>query len=90
MSTTPETSTPETDALEASIKEKKQADFIAAIRFEGKCRRLERERDTARQALAEASNHLSAFLGFHADALSLDQVRALSETLQKIQPLIKQ
>lgn len=39
-----------------------------------------------REAMTEAAEQLSGFLGFHAEALSLDQVRALSATLAKLQP----
>lgn len=41
------------------------------------------------QALADAASHLSGFLGFYADGLSMDQVRALSATLTKLQPFLK-
>lgn len=39
-----------------------------------------------REVMTEAAEQLSGFLGFHAEALSLDQVRALSATLAKLQP----
>lgn len=39
-----------------------------------------------REAMTEAAEQLSGFLGFHDEALSLDQVRALSATLAKLQP----
>lgn len=39
--------------------------------------------------LAESASLLSGFLGYHADALSLDQVGALSGTLSKLKPFIK-
>lgn len=42
-----------------------------------------------RAALTKASASLSAFLGFHAEALPLEAVRGLSELLKEIQPLIK-
>lgn len=41
-----------------------------------------------REAIKEAASHLSGFLGFHADALSLDQVKALSATLDKLKPFL--
>lgn len=100
MSMTPETPTPETDAAArrgAYIK-------APSLYYEthGKqlvhiddARRLERERDAARaeneamrEAIRETASHLSGFLGFHADVLSLDQVKALSATLAKLKPFI--
>jgi len=42
-----------------------------------------------RVALTKASTSLSAFLGFHAEALPLEAVRRLSELVSEIQPLIK-
>lgn len=42
-----------------------------------------------RAALSKASASLSAFLGFHAEALPLEAVRGLSELVREIQPLIK-
>lgn len=44
------------------------------------------EIEAMRQAIMETASHLSGFLGFYADGLSLDQVRALSTTLAKLQP----
>ena len=85
-----ETPTPETDDLavvcygESGIE---GGNGFCAVPIK-ECRRLERERDAARQAIAEAASHLSGFLGFHADSLSLDQVRALSATLAKLKPFI--
>ncbi len=46
------------------------------------------EIESMREAIREAASHLSGFLGFHADTLSLDQVRALSATLAKLKPFI--
>lgn len=86
MSMTPETPTPETDAHEEAME---REDFdVELTKTYTIARRLERERNAARQALAEVASHLSGFLGFHADGLSLDQVRALSATLAKLKRFI--
>lgn len=76
--------TPRTDAERRRLKKAKSypPDPVSA-EF---ARQLERERDAARQAIAEAASHLSGFLGFHSDCLSLEQVRALSATLAKLKP----
>lgn len=47
------------------------------------------EIEAMREAIMETASHLSGFLGFHSDALSLDQVWALSATLDKLKPFIK-
>lgn len=47
------------------------------------------EIEVMRVAIKEAASHLSGFLGFHAEALSLEQVLALSSTLKKIQSFLK-
>ena len=52
-------------------------------------RTLERENAAQKAALTKASTSLSAFLGFHAEALPLEAVRRLSELVREIQPLIK-
>lgn len=44
------------------------------------------EIEAMRKVMTEAAEQLSGFLGFHAESLSLDQVRALSATLAKLQP----
>ena len=81
---TPETPTPETDVFILAHSGFGPTDYEWRLH----ARRLERERDATRQAMAEAASHLSGFLGFHADGLSLDQVRALSATLDKLKPSI--
>lgn len=86
MSMTPETPTPETDD-HSDRMDNEDFDVELALTYD-LARRLERERDAARQALAEVASHLSGFLGFHADGLSLDQVRMLSVTLAKLKLFI--
>ena len=96
---TPETPTPETDAAKLRLDCDDSSIAIYTHTQDGSCyegdvcrsdetARLERERDAARQAIAEAASHLSGFLGFHSDGLSMDQVRALSATLDKLKPFI--
>jgi hypothetical protein len=46
------------------------------------------EIESMREAIREAASHLSGFLGFHSDDLSLDQVKALSATLAKLKLFI--
>ena len=53
------------------------------------CRKFERENAAQKTTLAKASASLSAFLGFHAEALPLEAVRGLSELVKEIQPFLK-
>lgn len=46
------------------------------------------EIEALRAALAEATGHLSAFLGWHGEAMTLDQVRSVSATLAKAQAIL--
>lgn len=84
MSTTPET--------QAAILEScGQLSFALREKMET----LERERNAARaeneamrEVIKEASSHLSAFLGFYSDSLTLPQMRSLSECISKLQPFL--
>jgi hypothetical protein len=89
---TPETPTPETDA---DYKEAQDFERSALVEPLEKFLKVERERDAARaeiaamrEAIKETASHLSGFLGFHSECLSLEQVRALSATLDKLRPFL--
>lgn len=78
--------TPRTDAERRRLK--KTETFPAEPVDAEFCRQFERESAAQKAALSKASASLSAFLGFHAEALPLEAVRGLSELLKEIQPLI--
>lgn len=85
--------TPETDALVASIKQKDQPDWLAAIRLEGKCKALERERDAA---IDEIEAMLEAIRDTHDDLemisvgdSSFQQRNEAVAALAKLRPFIK-
>ena len=77
--------TPRTD-FEESIQTQRFGGYMVKADF---ARTLERENAAQKAALAKASASLSAFLGFHSEALPLEAVRGLSELVKEIQPLIK-
>lgn len=41
-----------------------------------------------RDAIKVSASHLSAFLGFYSDSLTLPQMRSLSECINKLQPFL--
>jgi hypothetical protein len=76
----------DTPITDASILESK-GHWSFALR--DKMETLERKNAAQKAALAKASASLSAFLGFHAEALPLEAVRGLSELVKEIQPFLK-
>lgn len=62
----------------------------ALLKCQDAIERLENANMAMRDAINVAASHLSAFLGFYSDSLSLSQMRSLSECINKLQPFITQ
>lgn len=62
----------------------------AILKCQDATERLENENMAMRDAIKVSASHLSAFLGFYSDSLTLPQMRSLSECINKLQPFIKQ
>lgn len=60
----------------------------ALLKCQDAIERLEKENMAMREAIKEASSHLSAFLGFYSDSLTISKMRFLSNGLTKLQPFL--